>query len=636
MRKKVLAVLFISVLVLAAGCSKNAIRDNQVYTAGGDRYGAESILTDVRIDTEGLIPFREFDYSAVKDIGIPVTVSPDGKSVYLMQQFPNHGEKVIKGEDFSYVDLIRYDVQTKNQTVLGVGIPFISEAKWNKAGDKVAFLSNQNLHIYDTVRNKVDADMNLPVSHFEWSPDGNKIYTEHPNLANGSIVYAGTGKVVRAYDSSNEDTYVKGILDKEHYYGTKIYLVEQQIREEMGEDISKEEIEKLLKQRGKTQEIKTVIIDINRNVVKELPEGRFRASYKRAMLQTSLSGFGLSYFPDINSPEIKTLTGEYVYDAKFIRGGRIIYTTKDTNAEENNFVLHIADSQGNKIKNLVVSSSRICLSPDGKIGYGTGPDREVVKFEELLAGGKGLEIPEIQPAESQEHKEIYRAVRGAMDAYYKSELVKGKDESGIARYFTDSSNPEQWGYFDVLTKVRERKYSANADFYTLHIYWKDYENTANFKKPTVLFSPMSDRPRASANISISAHNSFGSGMGMEHALELIKKEDGKWYVTGLSTFPYSAKARELRQKAEQSVKEIQDKGLYGGVLKGKQVKVGQVQFWRLSEPHLSPDVDTANYCKVYLKVSGNGKEEIYKLVLDRKNQNYWKVNTLNKEHLSGL
>jgi hypothetical protein len=47
-------------------------------------------------------------------------------------------------------------------------------------------------------------------------------------------------------------------------------------------------------------------------------------------------------------------------------------------------------------------------------------------------------------------------------------------------------------------------------------------------------------------------------------------------------------------------------------------------------------VGSADYCKVYLKVKNNGKQEIWKMVLDKKNQSYWYPTKLSRENLSSL
>lgn len=609
-------VLCIAGVLLYYGFAGSVFKDDTVYTAGDT--GAEfSHLSAAQLKTEGIIPFRKMDGlpADILETSIPVTISPDGKSVYYMDLTHDiEGEKAIKGEDLTSVEFIKYDIETKTPTLIAV-CRFISLAKWNGAGTKLAFLSGDKVFVYDVANNKTDELVNNAATYFGWSPEGNKIYTEHPNLPNGSTYYTDSQKTVKPYEDP-ENLYFKGILDNDYYYATKRAIVD----------------EITAKARGTAEEIKTVVANAQKNIVKELPGGRFRDSYGRAMLQTGLSGFELHYFPDINKQEVKVLTKEYVYDAKFVSGGRIAYITKDKNIEANDFLLTLADAHGNETGNMTISSSRICLSPDGETGYGSGPRKEVIDFTQFKL--KESRIPFVSA--SSEEEAVFKAVRGAMDVYYRFELIKdGRDEAGISKYFIDSSNPEQWGNFDALMKMRESSWSPDAEHYALHIYWNDFKVDVTERKPLVMFSPRSDRPRATANISVQGRNSSGSGFGMQHSLELIK-ENGKWYVTGLSTFAESPEAAKMKTIVENMVKDIRQNGSFDGILKGKDVQIGQIQFWRLSDPHLSPDIKTANYCKVYLKVMEDGKEQIYKMVLDKENQNYWKVSKITKDRLSGL
>jgi hypothetical protein len=58
-------------------------------------------------------------------------------------------------------------------------------AKWNDKGTAVAFCGGERLTVYDTTKKKLLLSSKLKndsVTYFGWSPDGDTIYTEHPNL----------------------------------------------------------------------------------------------------------------------------------------------------------------------------------------------------------------------------------------------------------------------------------------------------------------------------------------------------------------------------------------------------------------------------------------------------------------------
>lgn len=598
--KKFLTLAVISML-LVAGCSKVAFNNKTIDKQTKNNSASTADKNQLNEQLYGI------NYEIIKQ-GIPIAISRDKTYVYIMERLDNkeNGE-VIKGADITKIRLSRLDVEIRDNKITKLGkkktiiesLPFISTVKWNLSGDIIGFLGGTRLTIYNQKTDKLIKQQELennPVTYFGWDPTGKIIYTEHPNLVNGTIISIDEEKITHAYET-NEQIYYKGNYNKDLYYGTKrCYKSDEEA-----------------KKTGISEIINTVILDKNKKIVKELPKGRFRDSYMNSMIQTGMSGFGLEYYEDINNPnKVKTLTNEYVYDAKFVHSGKIVYITKELDYEKNNFLLFVADTKGNIVSKQIVSSSSIALAIDGKKGYGSGKNSEVINFNTY-------KIDRNTPTESK-YEELYNIIRGAMDVYYKHEIIGQADFVGAKKYFIDTENPDQFAYFDVLQRLNSIKYSQNSKYYNI---------TIRIDKVKL------NNDKASVKLGIGAENSFGTGMGIENALELIKV-NGKWIITGLSTFPDSKQAAELRKIVEKEVKNIQDKKLYNGKLTGKNVSIGQIQFWQLSEPHLASDVENANFCKVYLKVNENNKEVIYKMVLDKKYQKSWKSKELSNEYLWGL
>lgn len=616
--KKSFLYLFLIIAIFLTGCIQEGIKDNQVYIVKKDNISSESggNRTDDRLDTEGRIPFQEYEEMAHvnDDLGrILLTIAPDNTKMYFMEPMDEENQlQVIKGEPMEKVRILEVDTETKEERMVVEDIPFVSLVKWNNRGDIVAFGGGERLTVYDTRKNKLlleDKLKNDIISYFFWSPkDENKLYSEHPNLANASIYYVDSQKKVEAYET-REDIYFKGKLDNNYYYATKWYVTS----------------EKRGKTTGKTDSIKTVIVDKKGNIIKILAEGLFRDAYKKSLVQVGEGGFGLYYIEDINnSNKVKTLTKEYIYDVKFVGDGKIAYIVENKDIEKNSFFLHIVDRQGTELKKLVVSGGSIALLPDGKTGYIGGPKWEKVNFVENKITESSIST-EIDKEKELEREAIFKTLRGAMDTLSKYEMIGVKDWSAAKKYFIDTNSPSQWAYFDIISRFKDTSISNSQDnnkLYRIKIKLKDLELDLKEK-------------RASVSLRVSSYNFSGGGLAMDYALELIKKQDS-WYVTGFSTFPYSAQREEVKQKVEKYVQEAQSGKIFPGKLENKEVEIGQIQFWRSSMPHLSPDVRTANFCKVYLKVKENGREEIYKLVLDRKNQNYWKPTKLTKENLSYL
>jgi hypothetical protein len=579
------------------GCTK-APKENEVHVVKDSTEKKDISKIDKALNAEGSSPFFSLEGLNIKENRnqIPLTLSKDKEYVYYMKPTvvkpKDDGYKVIKGETNIKVDIIKVHMVTADTKSIVNNVPFVSSIKWNKEGNMVAFLGGNTLTVYNDNDNKLiqsfqgDGD---GITSFGWSPEGKKIYTEGQNLINTGIYYTDSKKYVHSYETK-ESLFYKGVLDSQYLFGT----------ERIGDG-----------------SYNTAIADKEGKVASRVESsGRYRDSYKTSFLQIGKDNFGLEYHSDINeSNNIKVLSKEYISDAKFIYNGDLVYITPNDNPEENNFYLHIANSKGDEVKKLQVSGSTIMILPDGKLGYIGGTHIERVNLINYSIEGPSMERP------SEESESILRTLRGAMDVIYKFEIAQKKDVERANKYFIDSNSPGQWALTDVMNIFNEKvKLTPEASDYNLMLRLKGLSI---------------NKYQATANISVEARNSIGSGVGMSNTVELIKR-DNKWYVTGLSTFPNSKQYKEVKSKVEDLVKQAQQGNLFNGELKDKEVQIGQIQFWQLSDPHLADNIDNANYCKVYLKVKENGTEVLYKLILDKKNQNYWKEGGVSKERLSLL
>jgi hypothetical protein len=593
--RRVIALALISVFTAAAGCGR-APKENEVYIVKEEtKKNIEQITDKLNInDTEKFYDIGELDILLDKE-NIPLTAAKDRKYIYYMSPSIVKSKKeeltIIKGEISRKVDIIKLEVETGKTKRIASDVPFVSRVKWNADGTMLAFLGGSVLTIYNDKDNSLIQSFNSSwgnILNFAWSLDSKKIYLEGENLINDGIYYTDSKKYVHAYETK-ENLYLKERLDDKYYYGTE----------------------------GTLDRYETVIADSSLNIVKRLNlKGRIRDSYKLGILQTGEGHFELYYQKDINGDkEPMTISKGYISDAKFTANGGIVYITPNDNPEENNFFLHILDSNGLERKVINISGSRIALSPDGKTGYISGENFEKVDIERA-----GIERAEITN-NNNETENIYRTIRGAVDVLYKYEMMRIKDYDTVKKYFVDTNNPEQWAYTDIVNIFNEGiNYSIGSPSFRVRVGIKNLELNGD---------------RATAAVSISARGSNGSGESLVTVMELIKSS-GTWYVTGLSTFPDSKQYTEVKSKVEDIIKQAVAGKIFDGVLKDREVKLGQIQFWQLSEPHLADNIEYANYCKIYLKVMEGNEEVLYKLVLDRKKQNYWKESVLSKERLSML
>ncbi|ABR46523.1 hypothetical protein Amet_0291 [Alkaliphilus metalliredigens QYMF] len=596
MKRIVFSLCFIVILM---GCSQQEIKEGQVYVVQDENYDEEQ--TGDILNIEGRIPFQKYVNQNIVDLQdsnrILLTIAPSGEEIYLMERMETTElSPVIKGDVREKVRIIREDMVTKDQVIVAKDIPFVSKVRWNTEGNIVSFGGGDRLTIYDAKDGSIIMEGKLaqdPITGFFWAPtDENKIYTEQPNLANGSIYYLASQRKVEAYET-REETYYKGKLNSDYYYGTKWDLA--------------------------NGNIKTVILDKQGKTIKVIIPGIFRDSYEKSLVVVGEEGFGLSYVEDINNPEdAMDLTKEYVYDVKFIADGKIAYTTKAEDIDDNLFYLHIVSNNGSELKRAKVYGANIALLPDGNSGYISGPVWQKVDFLE----NKLFEVDLEHDVELDESKEIYSTIRGAMMTLYDFQMKGEEDRNRIEKYFKNTRSPEQWAYFDVTNMLQENDNRSSRRDYAMRIDLKSY---------------VMDYADGSASVVIDVNikNSYGRDITTDYALELSKSEE-RWYVTGFSTFPHAVEREEIEKILQETIEKIRIGKLFPGKLEDKEITLGQVQFWLSRMPRLAPNIESANAVKVFLQVNQEGREEVYKLVLEKVEQNLWQPTKLTQEDLSSL
>ncbi|WP_090553601.1 hypothetical protein [Natronincola ferrireducens] len=590
---------FLFLILILGGCTHQEVKEGQVYVVKDDDYMEEQVGDILNI--EGRIPFQKYvNQSFVDQMEIDqilLTIAPNGKELYFMERIETHDfTQVIKGNTGEQVRIIRKDITTKDQKIVIQNIPFVSKVSWNIEGDMVAFGGGGILTIYDrknenTIMKEKLAQDNI--TNFFWSPiDASKLYSEQQDLANGSIYYLTSQKKVEAYET-REETYYKGKLDSNYYYGTKWDLG--------------------------NGDIKTVILDKQGKIIKALNSGRFRDAYEKSLVLVGDGGFGLFYIKDINnSQEVITLTEEYIYDVKFIADGNIAYTTKAEDIEANLFYLNIVNNSGRQLKKSKVYGGSIAVLPDGKTGYISGPQWQQVDFVEakLITDSLGEE------EELDEIKDIYKGIRGAMITLYDFRMEGKENWNNLKKYFINTDSPNQWAYFDMENIFKEKVDTSFTGYYAMDIYLKSYAMD-------------SGGDRVSVKVSVNTKHSHARPMMLDYALELIKSQ-GAWYVTGFSTFPYSTEENKIEEIVKETVEKIQMGKLFSGKLENQNITIGQIQFWLRGLPRLASNVESADAVKVFLQVNNQEKQEVYKLVLEKVNQSYWKPINLSREDLSSL
>lgn len=584
-------------MILLSACSAQ-IKNDHIYVTQKNDESHVLVNSYPVVSTDGINPFFEIkrisEIEAI-DNNMIIAVSRDENIAFSIERLWDKASvRTIKGEPKEKVRLKKIDRKNKSAQVISDNMPFISMVRWNKDENMVAFGGEGKIFVYNLAKDELlipQLVKDKEVSFFGWSPDGKKLFLEDMLLANDSIWYVESGRIANSYETK-ETLFYKGNLDGHHYYGTKSIQTSQGII------------------------TKTIVVDDNGEVVKDFPQGRFREAYGKSILLLNEKKDGLFLIADINKPkERKLITKEYVYDCKFIDDGRVVYTIKNSDIEKNEYILCIANREGNTLMQIPISGCYIALQPDGKYGYIGGENLEKINFTSTV-----IEKKESMNADNDsEQQELLKTIRGAVDTYFKFAKGIGKDNSMAEKYFGYANNPEQWAYFDIINiwnKKGIEELSSNEN--SFDIYMVDYKR-------------YSDSGVQSASVKLKCIIKDYDNRSKEEylALELIKKE-GNWHVVGFSTFPHSNEFNKLKSVIEGVVKNIREGNLFDGSLKNKDIEIGQIQFWNKDKANLALDINESDSIKVYLKTKEGAKSIIYSLVINKNDKNSWEPGLLKK------
>ncbi|MFD3158356.1 hypothetical protein ACFIJ5_16145 [Haloimpatiens sp. FM7330] len=597
--------MFCATILLILGivyeCYKKEIKDNKVYVVNQHKKQRDITEIDGQIDTKGINKFYSVKFKETNN-KIPLTQSPDKKYIFYlspnMEYNENDNKQMIIGVEQQRFSLNKYEVKTGDNIIIKEKIPPITEVKWNKNGNIVAFCGGNKLTIYNIedskfmFENEVKNDF---VTYFGWSPDGKRLYTEHPNLVNNSIYYIDSNEKVEAYNAK-EHRYYKGKIDNEYYYATV------------------NEIDK-----PASEQVYTLILDKNGKQITKFHKGKYRDSYIKSTTLSGQNGFGLYYIEDINNPEKSILIDrKYIYNAKFIYDGKIVYTIQNTDVSKNNFLMNVVNSNGKRIKQVEVSGGEFVLLPDGKKARVFGKDNELIDFENNIVSKKEKNNKKVDLDETK----IFETIREAVNIIPKYISSQDLNVEMVKPYFIDSNDPVQSALFDIKKMYKEKStknfIGLSQEFYVT--LW-----AANYKKYN-----KNGIKKAVLNLRGDIKNGNSTSIKIDVEVELINSQkDNKWYITGVSTFTESEEYVKVKKLCNKYIQQLQKGLLFKGSLKGKKIILGQIQFWNMRENCLASKAEYATHCKVYLKIKENNEEKIYEMILHKGNEEDWKPIELN-------
>ncbi|WP_392486177.1 hypothetical protein ACER0A_010365 [Haloimpatiens sp. FM7315] len=597
--------LIISMANILEGCSFLEIKDNKVYEVNQDKNQEDIKKIDGQINIDQENKFVNLNFQC-EDNKIPVAQSMDKRYVFYLKPVNLREEikTVIYGETYYCYNLIKYDNKNKEDKIIKRNIPLISLAKWNPNGKIIAFIAKDKLLIYDMNKDKFVFEDEVKkdyVKYFGWSPDGKRLYTEHPDLVNNTIYYMNSNEKVEAYNSK-ETIYYKGNIENKYYYATI-------------NEINKPSMNKVC----------TLIVDKDGNKIKKLANGKFRDNYKLSTLLIGENDFNLYYFKNVNtSNKPKIITKEKVYDAKFIYNGNIAYIIKNKDMSKNNFLLFVIDSYGREIQRHEVSGGNFLIYPNGKKAQISGGNREIIDFS--INSVEFLKSDVVD----REKENIFEVIRNGMNLLFKY-VSDGQNGNifELKKYFINTKNPELVALFDVENIFKEK----NEIFTTIPSKYYDF----SLESPSINIISKDNTKKAIVYLDGKYRNAEGTNASIDLELELIFSNN-KWYINGLSTFSDTDEYLKIKNVCNEYIKLAEMGETLKGKFKGKHLTIGQIQFWQISEPKLASKIEESNYCKVYIKVTNNNneEEEIYKVILHKELNKIWLIQDFQNNRLSYL
>ena len=355
------------------GCTAQSFQDNKVYIVErGNTLQEESFLVDW-LDIQAENPFiDEKDELILAENQILFTRDKENQAYYYGEYTGKRNENILHGIATPQINIYRKELANGDVKLIAKDIPFVSKVSWNIAGNMLALGGSGTLMVYDCLEEKVlleekSADF---VTDFFWSTmEENKLYVEQLDNLSGIVYYLPLQKKAEFYETK-EDLYYKAKVDENYYYATE------------WRDGPDEE-----------KDMYTVLAEKNKKIVKDVGKGNYKDHYKRQVLLGENDQYSLIYIADINQVhQRQVLTEEYIYDAKFIAGGKILYVTAAPNAARNRYLAHIVAPSGEEIAVFNISGTAVLLNESGTKGYVSGMMHEILDFSVGEENGESKEL----------------------------------------------------------------------------------------------------------------------------------------------------------------------------------------------------------------------------------------------------
>lgn len=563
--KKIMMLCLISMFLLMTGCSTEKFQDNQVYVVDSGSENQEDRFVDW-IEVVGREPFSVENEPVVLAQGeILLSRSPDEKTYYTMRA----EETIIDTEvlDISNVPVIisQVDKESGLSRIVVQGIPFVTKVSWNHSGEIVAFCGGGRLSIYDSEKDRLILQQELEstiIYDFFWSPvDKNKMYIEQPDTAGGGVYYVDPQKRVELYET-REKIYYKALLEKNYYYATQWRSSEE----------------------NNDGDLYTVLADDERKVIKIIGQGGYKDSYLNRVLLMGNNQFGLFYIADINQVSKGfLLTEQYVYEAKFLKDGCIAYIIRPENMGSNRFQLNICDATGKLVKTMDISGSGFFLSADGRYGYISGTQQEIVDFETMTL------LQQLERAATDIDQRLMETLRGASDLYCRLAFGEAVEETELERYFVDSDKLPGLAYSEMLMRLPEALPETEQ---RAALYYR-----AELDRDNSLIAV--NGSTATCHLQLNGVDSQGQFINEAVSWDLIL-EDHRWYVAGMSIFGQEGDRQALLDTATAFLLDHQE----SLAIAPEGLIWRQIQYWQRDKQGLAAWLSDGQWAKLDAEPGG--------------------------------
>ena len=556
----------------------------------------KSIISEEAIKLKSLEKtFMDSDYY-LKEGMIPLTVSRDFKYFIAYkvtnENMADKNELILIGMPRRMVDLYLVDLNAKNSVHMGKTEFIISHA-WSEDGKFLSLVSHKTVKILDIAAGSLT---DVPVKYetdsiynTNWGPDNCTLYIHMDTVANYYAYNSLSKKMVKIRGGFKEgDVVYRG-------YAGKNILTSK------GEQVG---VAKGL-YLGETPE--KLLLD-GEVIINDVSGSKILVSYDDRNPEGGTRFILVDY--DIDTGEKKVLYNEgsihsvwKIFKASYLKTtGDIIFTTFETNGDGVKYFLVRVEPDGKKTVTQVPSPL-----------YTVTPGENILHFaafkdgESCFMDTASFKFTDTANSQEFENSDIRNLIYNALDIY----SSETPDIEKIKQVFINTYDKiPQEALENILLEAE------NAPS------WK-FTKLEPGKNITMKMKLYDKGSRASVVL---------DGLYFRGPHELVKKE-GKWYITGLSTWPQSNARKDVYKACTRYIENEIKTGKASDKIpiEYSKIEVGEIELWTMSDPHRAVSADAKEARVKIIVTMKDGTTEKYMAYFSRKDSgNIWACKALGK------